>query len=493
MVREFGGGIPPQDKSPGDTPPPQPQTDDATTEAVAEKERTPEEREEIERLREALIEEMILEHAEKVNEGNNGVIYQIGSEEMPVEFVERARELGIELGEGGALKILKVYYPGKGAREFEMQQRAYEIAAAKKDDPEYAQVPKPIHFQDIEADEETLAAIRRVSRDFRSTKRIEVLIMDFVPGKDLATAFYAEVVRHHPKTRHLAEQVDTMSVDDLHLEASLALGFERPGGKARDEGARQYEETKVLSGNHEKLISFLENRTDVQIDPTIVRQFKNTIDLFHRQGFTIRDGHRRNFMISGGLVGGPDKGPQGHPQGFIIDFEKAVEIEPGLNEEDIQDRYFKVADTEGYNYLDPRAPLHDLERLAVPPAERKRRRSEGADREQVGEVASKRAALEKSLDKRPDPRLEKYESWLKTILSKEAISPDEAEIGFTRHPLSQDKDTKTDFLLVSIERLIDQDPSLEERALEMLRALEKSTIVVWPKISRYLNTKKGPR
>ncbi len=458
----------------------------------AEKPRNGAESKEGAEMKDAWVEKMIHEYATYLNEGNSGVVYRLNIAEIPQEMrAALTADEGKETPPDQAIKILKVYSAGEGKREFEMQQRAYDIASQKRDDPRFAQVPKPYLFKDIAISPETSDFLSARANGFRSTGRAEVLVMDYIPGADVATNLYREVIRRHPKTRHLAHAADELPFAQLEQEAALALDFRRPGGKGQSEGERINERLRLEFENKDKLLRFLEKKTDLQVDPAVPEQLANTIRLFHENGLTVRDFHPRNAMVVGRFAaqkGGPETAAA--PQTFIIDFANAVEIETGLDDRAVVDRYIKTGDTiEGVNFVDPRTVINDLKKLAVAPAERQR--AEDADLQE--KLEQRRAKLDKSLASRPSRQVDAYEIKLKATLSSGRATADQMFVLLSTNPLGSDQRERLDNLLVNLMRITDAAPELKPAAAEALaRLLDKTVPAEKVRLTAYLESLRRP-
>lgn len=271
----------------------------------------------------ARLELALVLHCEKINEGNNGVIFKLNIEEdageeleVLVGYIDEHRT-GVDEKEN-VVKILKLYKPGTGKREFEMQRKAYEIVRDKGVE-DCAKIPEPVLFRDLELKNlETIEFLS--SKGIKAQDHVEVIIMDMVPGVDLATHFYREVLRGNKGAVHLQNDLDIMDFPALHREVSQILKFETAGGKSRDEGEREFERRMVQAGNAEKIFSTLKKQGYV-LDPRILNRIEKTIDMFHENGLAFRDGHHRNFMFSGE---GDDLDV------FVIDFGSSTTFEGDL-------------------------------------------------------------------------------------------------------------------------------------------------------------------
>lgn len=307
-------------------------------------------REEVEGFIRASVQEILEHHAERVNEGTKGMIFRLRLKDLSPDALQMLDDAGMEWEGEQAMKVLKVYQPGRGRKEFEMQKKAYDIVEGTGRS-DMANVPRPMLYQDVRMAKSTLEALHRMGMD-QVEDRVEVLLMDYIPGKDLATMLYQEVVKRHPALHHMAKDAERMDFSELSSAVSLALGFSRPGGKSTDPAERAYEKNLVFQKNAERLYAFLD-KVDFVMDGTVLDQIERTMDAFHQNGLCFRDGHHRNFMVdpSGGLEGGP--------QAYIVDFGDATSFE-GTHRADL---YREESGNEIRTYLDDLYVVKDLRRF----------------------------------------------------------------------------------------------------------------------------------
>lgn len=276
----------------------------------------------------AAINEILEFRAKRINEGKKGIILRI--ENLAKSVVSKLAQVGIEIDENRVAKVLKISKEGAGEHEYRMQQRAEEIIRLAPNPDELASVPDVRGFCDIPVTNEVKNKLGAFGFH-SSNKRAEVLFMDFVEGDDLATALYREVVKRHPRCRHLASVADDLDFEDLQREASNALEFSIAGGKSRDEGERIVEEYRIMQMNIERLVRFLE-RSGFRLNPAIPNKIERTMDLFHKNGLCLRDAHHRNFMVNGELEAGPN-GEERPCKVHAIDFGAAVEFDGPYNDD----------------------------------------------------------------------------------------------------------------------------------------------------------------
>ena len=291
--------------------------------------------EELEQKLDHELEVVIAEHSEYVNEGNNGYILKVRLAELPEEERAVLELAGIktknEANNGAdekAMKLLKIHSAGHGREEFHAQRKAWELLERlpKEQKPNFARVPEPQLYRDIKISDEIkqLLSHRRISI---TGKQVEVIVMDYIEGKDLATIFYQWVLDHLPPEKQFIKQnTNPENFQQLHAAVATALDFKEPGGKSRYENEREAERRAVYNQNAEKLYSFLE-RTGFRLDERITAQIENAEKLLKANKVTHPDKHERNYMVSQTAEG---------PQVYIVDFGKpGKESDEGQIEFDI--------------------------------------------------------------------------------------------------------------------------------------------------------------
>ncbi|GEM_PF-956925 len=313
--------------------------------------------ERIERFVDTRLNQLLEEQCEKVNEGNNGFILKLHIKDIPEDVLMTLRESGIILESDQAVKVLKFYVGGSGLREFKMQQRAYEILSKHDRGSEVAKIPKPHFYRDLTI----LPSVREKLINMGVRKigsKVELLLMDFVPGEDLATIMFREIIRISPYTRDLLHQLNSLSFQDLEVELPRALGLPQAKSTYRDEADRQNQEKRQQILRYDAIHAELVKR-GFRLHPTILKQVRSAMNLLHDNGISHRDGHHRNFMI----VGDPSADALKPPQVYIIDFGSAVSYEGSYDEN--KDKIYR----EGWGSGDPNRLtdediLASLERLS---------------------------------------------------------------------------------------------------------------------------------
>lgn len=251
--------------------------------------------------------EALLKNAKKINEGANGIIARINIEALP----EKIRDFlfGKQEHSDAVMKILKIYKPGAGIHEYNMQTRAYEILSG---DQTAAQAPRPLKCLDIGLKNAQMRSeISRLGYK-ESKERTEILIMDEIHGKDLMTIICQEVIKRS-KNIPADERENISSISDIDYLIKM-MGFAL-GNLPHQKGKKQTLNDLLKNQKIERVISedalkFLAP-TDFKINPAIYEKIKRAITLINKNRLYHRDLHLRNVMVA-------DDG-----EVYIIDFGQA--------------------------------------------------------------------------------------------------------------------------------------------------------------------------
>lgn len=296
------------------------------------------EAEQIKRYLQVRIEYILLEHAKKIGEGHNGVVFKLNLQDVPANVLKELRENGIDLGSERAIKILKVYEPGAGEHEFQMQQQAFEIAEKHKDDPKFAKVPKPYFCMGMNVADETRDHLTR-SSEVKLRNDIEMIAMDLIPGEDFSRIISQALIRqfpddppedYRPKPNELPEytllpkaQLDLQKTNVLLKEVGILLGFYK-GATSKTKRNHPTEQAAnveaAFNANYDRLFRYLQNNSDFRVHPIVIEQIENLVREFHRNGLVWRDGHLRNFMVVGDISAPEDTPADQLPKVYLIDY-----------------------------------------------------------------------------------------------------------------------------------------------------------------------------
>ncbi|MDA0208453.1 MAG: phosphotransferase [bacterium] len=269
-----------------------------------------------------MIEMALIEHASRVNAGNNAVILELKLKHIGDEFRQFLEGKGLSPDDLShkAVKMLKVYEPGRGRREFENHQAIWEAVEKKGDEYTGARVPRPVFFRDLRLSGPAQKGIEAFGLSAR--ENVEVIMMDFVEGEDLATALFREVLAcKRPDAYSNADELKGRSHESLLNEIQGLFAFERPAGKSRNEAERQFEARKVANRNASMLYTFLRKNGFV-MHPDILKRLQEGVDAMHASGWHHRDLHERNVMVNGNIRADVDVNTT--PSVHMIDFDTAV-------------------------------------------------------------------------------------------------------------------------------------------------------------------------
>ncbi len=258
--------------------------------------------------------DVIKTHA-PVDSGKEGIIYRMETSEVPDEVKNVYAEAGHPLEADSALKVLKVYSSGKAKREYGFQLQAHSIVEEHlkrnpQDVGKYARVPNPIDYRKIHIDDQTREQIARAGGAITG-QEVEVLLMDFIEGKDLATEFYLWILEHSPKDKdYVVQNTNIRDFHQLQQAVENILDFTKIKPSDKSEAEKIADQHRVNNLNAQKVYDFL-RRTGYKLDSNVVTQITNTRKLLEDARLFHNDEHERNHMIG-------DDG-----QVYLIDYAKA--------------------------------------------------------------------------------------------------------------------------------------------------------------------------
>jgi len=266
--------------------------------------------ENVEKIFDSYLEAMLATHRID-NAGNNGLIMRFGLEDVPEDAQAILRERGVPLDWETAVKVLKVYSPTQGRKEYEMLQRAYDLVENAANRDELALIPKPMLYREIPIQKDTREHLNLLGT--RLDDKAAILIMEYLPGKDIATHIYDFVLRENNYEPAMLEE---MGIDEKQQLVIQLLHFRDPGRKSTDAGEREYERVQVMAENAGRLVKFAGER-GMRIHPSVIDKIQRTTRLLHKEGIWHNDLYERNVMAV-------DMADQDTPV-FVIDFGSAGE------------------------------------------------------------------------------------------------------------------------------------------------------------------------
>jgi hypothetical protein len=277
--------------------------------------------------RDRKLEAILMKYTEKINEGNNGVIFQIKVEELDDDARAFLLEEGI-IVEGESrqvVKLLKLSEPGKLQREYRALKKARDVVhPAHMNDPVgFADIPAPTSFRELPISGELREWLAR--KDVRTDRdSVELMVMDRVEGVDIDTCILRHFLINSPRSRcRKADLVNVCDFNELEQHASVSLGFhfdfEKPRRQWASEDWRHYAQFReVLEADTAKL--------GFRIDARTIAAIENAMDLLYEKGGMLwGDGNLRNMML--GETTGVGQGRAGSlPKAWLIDFGSAVPV-----------------------------------------------------------------------------------------------------------------------------------------------------------------------
>jgi serine/threonine protein kinase len=256
------------------------------------------------------IKSKIIHSAQKINEGNSGVIGLIDLSDLPEEM--RAKFFGDRAGSKSAqpdkfaVKTLKIYEPGAGDREFRLHQEATQIIAASGQE-DLAKVPQMYYYRQLNIDQNDKELVAKLESDKIdiSAGKFDVMIMDYINGDDFNSYIFKQVIinatdrdlfsdaeliklRERLQANPVSEKIN---YEPLAHIASDLLSL-KPG---LDQGDYRLN-VQLESENHARLVEFLQARS-FRLDAAKLATLSKTVKLLNKNGFFHRDLHGRNIMV----------------------------------------------------------------------------------------------------------------------------------------------------------------------------------------------------
>jgi hypothetical protein len=255
-----------------------------------------------------------------IGSGRDGVVLKVNIKNLSKQSNEAIKSINQEEAEVNnlAIKILKIYRPGAGSIEFDFQKKAYEIL---KREVNCAKVPKPILLHTKHLSESDLLFLK--NQNHALEEDAEIILMDFVNGKDLATYIYDFILSSNGYDN---ESILNMSFLQKQSFISTILNFEQPQNNLDD-----FKNIISERDNLRKMINYLRKRKFV-INEEVLTKIERTVEVLESNFIFHNDLHERNIMIDeNGEV-------------FIIDFGRSVnnKADQEKDDQDIVRRYRNI-------------------------------------------------------------------------------------------------------------------------------------------------------
>lgn len=260
------------------------------------------------------------EAAVKINEGNKGIILEVDTsglaDEVREYFSADTETDGSKEEDKVAVKLFKIYTGTEGRHEYEMQKKAHQVLAEEK--VEGVSVPRPRSFRELKIENDEIAEhLKSFGLKIGSEREVEVLSMDLIKGRDVATLMYEAYVRKNESDFKRAYPDLTLEeyLKQLDLDGLINL-FHRLAGLKPKYG--NYDDSPEAINEKNKNSKILLEEVSYQglLTKKQVKAIKKAFEALHQHGLYHRDPHPRNIMIdeNGEVV--------------IVDFGSAKEIDP---------------------------------------------------------------------------------------------------------------------------------------------------------------------
>ncbi|MFA6995108.1 MAG: protein kinase [Patescibacteria group bacterium] len=290
----------------------------------------------------------ILLKSKKINEGNKGIIGMVNLDHIPakINFNLNRINTNIKVKEPLELatKILKIYQFGAGKQEFEMQQRAYNLINQTNPE-EFIKIPQIYFYRQLSINNNDTVLRNKLESDGidLSSKKCDVLLMDFIPGDDFGSYLYKEIIKratdrdllNDRELIEFREEIKTGKTQPDFTRLNEVVSF-LVGLTYDDQQDNAINTDKIDRDNHLKIIKFLQNK-DFQLPVEKFNKIKKTLNYLNKNGIYHRDLHERNIMLTYDSAGGI-------ADFYLVDFGSTVDNSADSSEESEYDKNYVVRD-----------------------------------------------------------------------------------------------------------------------------------------------------
>lgn len=305
------------------------------------------------------LEVMLEEHAEYLNKGDNAVIFKIDlttfSDDERTQFEDINPDLFPNESNAAAVKVLKFYRKGDAAKELHAHNTWFQMIATHPERDTMAWVPRPADAFDIYIEEESepvpegatpeqAQAIQLqnqknrdrinalVKRGFpymhghngeESSARVikgELFMMDYIPGKDLATVMMEWIIDHPPENMEaFAVKKKNMTKQELRQQVVDLLGLHFDDSDVSPHEMKQH--LQQVDWYSQQAIYKHLKATGFRINPSLVSQIEKTAAAAKQAGLFHRDAHEGNIILTGDYLG------EEAARAYVIDFGENTDTE----------------------------------------------------------------------------------------------------------------------------------------------------------------------
>lgn len=249
--------------------------------------------------------EAMINKADKINEGDNGIILKVRVKDIPQplrDALERNNP-GFVGNNDLAVKLFKVFTNGKGKDEFiaqeEIKNLIKQLPEEEKD--KYADIPTPLYYNVIPS---SLAETKKTLQNLgvkNVGSEFEILLMDYIEGEDLGTKFFRSIASNLGNGDLKQEDIGRM--DYFRLKEYV---FKHKGWQAyelanfdselSDEEKNQAK--KQLAKEISAEIAMLAKKGKLELKAEWFEKVRMTVGLINSHGVYHCDMHERNVFIS---------------------------------------------------------------------------------------------------------------------------------------------------------------------------------------------------
>jgi hypothetical protein len=249
----------------------------------------------------------LLHEGSYLDAGQDGVVLKLSKDDLSPGALDFLAKKKVPIGEGQALKILKIYDRERAEAEFMYHERAWQIVQklrTQHPEAKLALIPKPHFLADEEIGEKESQYLNSMGAHLKD--RAGMIFMDYIPGEDLLARMCKFVVSQKEGSLS-AEEVAALSPDAAKMEASrlLQVSAELSSGGTTLDRSAAWREALLRS-----LVTFIGHHQEefsASLPSDALTRLRNTLTGLHREKVYHNDLHERNVMVTSSDV-------------FVIDF-----------------------------------------------------------------------------------------------------------------------------------------------------------------------------
>lgn len=222
----------------------------------------------------------LLREGQELGSGNDGIVFLVKGLDVSETVASH---------EGVAAKILKVYDPGKGRKEAQMQHHAQQVLLRSA--MSVAKIPDILQVGEQHLNNDTQNLLKQRGA-FLEGQMADVLIMEYIDGQTVAEQMYNFVLKNESESEY---ENGSFSTSQKLSKVAQLLAFEVPQVASLPE-ERESLRAQTQTRNDQKLLTYLK-RHNFRFPSDMFDKLQNTIHWLHENGIFHNDLHIRNVMI----------------------------------------------------------------------------------------------------------------------------------------------------------------------------------------------------